>query len=611
VKVVTALDEATKRVEPGSALLVGTAFPARAAAAEASPAGSLPAEPGSHELDVFDRLALLKRVSESGGLLGATGDEALQVIEAAEVVKAWADSSAVAAAAHLTRELESDRSMWDSGDRTKMGRQRFVRSCRSVAAREIQVATGRPITQCQSLIWLAACEDERTANVRSLMAQGRLSYYRALSLVEKTQDLDAVAADRIAATVLAPLTSPSGGVLPGQAPMSQATFSRRLHRQLVLHHGVVGEAERTHAEAMGRRDCRAESHPSGTGQVLIVGDGPRIAAAGERVDRIARKLRKDGDLRTVAQLRSDVALDLLMRGWIPDDPTFQSLGAPPAALIRVLVPLATLFDRGLAQRLLAKGSGGPVHGSGGPWLGSGSRVAATGLSGARLSPAIGAGCGEIQGFGDITAGQPRNLALQLGSTWERIVTDPLTGRAIERSAGTYRPPKDMREQVSVRDGTCRAPGCEVPADRSDLDHNDDWAADGTGGPTAETNLSAKHRGHHNLKTNGWWSTEQQSDGVIHWTTATGRRYTTYPFAYDDPTALPAIESMMECRLGARLAPSLNPAPLSSHGRDLMLGFEWGHALADTTPAPRMRIEPAAEPSSVHHAISDDPGPPPF
>lgn len=556
------------------------------------PIGAAPSgQSQSGQFGVTEQLAILQRATAPSGLFGASGDEALQVIEAAEAVKAWAEAGAVAAAAHLTRALESDRSMQDPDDRTRMGHQRFRRECRSVAAREIQVATGRPITQCQSLIWLAACEDERTATVRSLMGQGRLSYHRALTLVEKTQRLDAMVADRIASRVFAPLTSPSGEVLPGQAPLSQATFNRRLHRQLVLHHGLVGEAERTHAEAVRRRDCRVESYPMGTGLLLVGGDAPRVAAAGDRVDRIARKLRKDGDARTIAQLRSDVALDLLMRGWIPDDPTFRSLGKAPEAVIRVLVPLATLFDRGAAGLVLASTAGS--------------------RSAVRLSPSIGAGCGEIAGFGDITAGQCRALALQLGSLWERIVTDPLTGRAIERSVGGYRVPKEMHDQVCIRDGTCRAPGCEVPADSSDLDHDVDWRSDGSGGPTAETNLATKHRGHHNLKTRGWWNTEQRPDGVIHWTTATGRKYTTHPFVYDDPADLPAHQSLMERRLGTRLAPTLNPAPLSARGRDFMVGFEWGEALADATPPPRAAIAPALPRWAGGAGTPVDPGPPPF
>jgi len=280
------------------------------------------------------------------------------------------------------------------------------------------------------------------------------------------------------------------------------------------------------------------------------------------VDRIARKIRKDGDPRTLAQLRSDVAIDLLMRGWIPDDPTFRALGKPPEALIRVLVPLTTLFEPGSA--------------------GASSR--------------IGSGCGAILGWDDVTAAQCRSLALQLGSVWERIVTDPLTGRAIEKSAGSYKVPKGMHDQVCVRDGTCRAPGCEIPADRSDFDHDIDWEPDDAGGPTAETNLAAKHRGQHNLKTRGWWSTEQDPDGVIRWTTATGRRYVNYPYVYDQSTAASVDQSMLELRLGRSLALWLNPAPLptQSRGPEVLAGLEWAQAMADTTRPARPAAPPAPE-----------------
>ena len=136
----------------------------------------------------------------------------------------------------------------------------------------------------------------------------------------------------------------------------------------------------------------------------------------------------------------------------------------------------------------------------------------------------------------------RELALQLGSIWKRVVTDPLTGRAIEVTAGTYRVPAAMAEQVKTRDGTCRAPGCEIPTERSDLDHSKEWKPDGAGGPTAETNLAALHRGHHNLKTGGFWDSDQSPDGTLRWTTATGRTVTTYPYVYDHPDNLPVKTS---------------------------------------------------------------------
>ena len=291
------------------------------------------------------------------------------------------------------------------------------------------------------------------------MRAGRVSFARAVTLTEKTAHLDAFTAAAIATRVLRPLAGPDGAPLPGVG-LSQATFNARLHRQLVLHHGLVGQAERTYEEALKGRGVRAQPSPDGTGALVITGDGPRITAAAARVDKIARRLRKNGDPRTLAQLRADVATDLLLAGWIPTDPTFANLGKPPAALVHLIVSLPTML--GADQ-----------------------------------------GIGLIPGWGAISAQQARELALQAGSIWKRVVTDPLTGRAIEVSAGTYQVPAAMAEQVNARDGTCRAPGCEVPAEHCDHDHSHEWEPEDAGGPTAETNLAALHRGHHNLKTAGF------------------------------------------------------------------------------------------------------------
>jgi hypothetical protein len=212
--------------------------------------------------------------------------------------------------------------------------------------------------------------------------------------------------------------------------------------------------------------------------LVITGDGPRIAAALGRVDKFARRLRHGGDARTLDQLRADVATDLLLGGWLPGDPGFARLGTPPAAQVQLVVSLATML--GLDQ-----------------------------------------GCAQIPGWGAVSAAQARDLALSAGSIWKRVVTDPLTGRAIETTAGSYKVPPEMAQQVRTRDGTCRAPGCEIPTERCDLDHTHEWRPDGAGGPTAQTNLAALHRGHHNLKTSGFWDSDQSAGGTLTWTTATG------------------------------------------------------------------------------------------
>ena len=278
--------------------------------------------------------------------------------------------------------------------------------------------------------------------------------------------------------------------------------------------------------------------------LVISGDGPRLAAAAQgRVDRIARRLRNSGDARTIAQLRADVATDLLLRGWIPTDPTFIALGQPPTAVVQLIVSLPTLLS-------------------------------------------LDSSVGQIPSWGHVDGHRARELALQAGSIWKRIVTDPLTGRAIEASATTYKVPAAMAEQINARDRTCRAPGCEIPADHCDHDHTKEWKPDGAGGPTAETNLADLHRGHHNLKTGGFWDSDQSPDGTLTWTTATGRTFTTYPYIYDHPDNTPIKTSTLEAHLGRRLAPAINPdIPLPGHF-SIFDELDWGQALAPATPPPQ-------------------------
>jgi hypothetical protein len=514
------------------------------------------------------QLARVLDAARTGGLSGVTSDQALQVVEAVEALKAWGDSISLDATAVMVTELESDFSHLAPESLSSRGWQLFLRHCRSAAAREIQVATGLPITQCQRRVWLTACEPERVASMLGAMRAGRVTLSRAITLAEATRHLDGLTAAAIMARVLRPLTGPGGVPLPGVAPLSEATFRVRLHKQLVLHHGLVGEAERTYTEAVRGRRLSTEPQRDGTGLMLISGDGPRIAAAQGRVDTIARRLRQGGDDRTLDQLRTDVATDLLMRGWIPNDPMFAALGNPPAAVVRLIVSLPTVL--GVDQ-----------------------------------------GVGHITGWGDVTSQQARELALQYGSIWKRVVTDPITGRAIEVSAPTYRVPAGMAEQINARDRTCRAPGCEVPGDLCDHDHSNEWELDGIGGPTAETNLADLHRGHHNLKTAGFWDSHQSRDGTLIWTTATGRTVITYPYIYDHPDNLPVKTSHLEATYGRQVAQVINPDIVQYGQLNIFEEMAWARALAPTTPSPTQHIwttthDESSEPADRKPSLSGEP-----
>ncbi|GEC87665.1 HNH endonuclease signature motif containing protein [Corynebacterium variabile] len=79
----------------------------------------------------------------------------------------------------------------------------------------------------------------------------------------------------------------------------------------------------------------------------------------------------------------------------------------------------------------------------------------------------------------------------------------------------YRFPTMQRAAMEGRDGHCRFPGCDIPADRCEHDHivNSWHTSPDSDGPTSVANGMCLCRLHHALKTAGLWSAETVDDGV--------------------------------------------------------------------------------------------------
>lgn len=150
-----------------------------------------------------------------------------------------------------------------------------------------------------------------------------------------------------------------------------------------------------------------------------------------------------------------------------------------SAHVRVVVPLNVLMGQAGAEAHLDSGAGRGERGAGQP---------AAGVD----APA------HLDGYGPIPAAVARALAA--GSTWARLVTDPVDGSVRELSAPTYRPPAALADLVRAERPMCIVPGCSVEADSCDLDHSPPWPI----GATEFDRLAPLCRHHHELVTHAGW-----------------------------------------------------------------------------------------------------------
>ena len=97
----------------------------------------------------------------------------------------------------------------------------------------------------------------------------------------------------------------------------------------------------------------------------------------------------------------------------------------------------------------------------------------------------------------------------------------VTDQPPESDPDKYTPSAALDRYVRLRDRTCRFPGCNRPAEFTDIDHREAFAA---GGRTTADNLHCLCRHHHRLKHEGNWTVHRNPDGSQTWTSPTGRQY---------------------------------------------------------------------------------------
>lgn len=86
------------------------------------------------------------------------------------------------------------------------------------------------------------------------------------------------------------------------------------------------------------------------------------------------------------------------------------------------------------------------------------------------------------------------------------------------AARRYTPSEAVSRFCKGRDGTCVFPGCQTPAEKTDLDHiiPFDHGNPECGGHTTSDDLGSLCRFHHRLKTDGIWAYYRDTDGAYVW-----------------------------------------------------------------------------------------------
>ncbi len=415
------------------------------------------------------------------------------------------------------------------------------------ALRLPQVSAERLVDESRALL----CDLPQTLEA---LHSGTVSYRHAVRLIDHARSLPESA-----------LPAFEEAVLPFAQKLTVAKFDQRAR--------MVREA--THPESLRTRIVAARTErnvtvePARDGMAWLMSYLPaEVAIAGHnRITDIAASLQCPDETRTLAQLRADVLTDLLIDGATDaiDEPELIHLSdhevealrslrgaiAEETGEILSLVEVATLTGEhvdtaGFDSTNLDSTDLAGADADTGASAGAPSIATACGTSRRRVGKVTGIGrgiratvmvtvpaltlldrCDEpaiLDGYGPID----RATALELTASapsFIRILTHPETGTVISVGRDTYPPPQDLRRWLSVRDGTCRFPGCARRARRCEVDHTVDWAG---GGETAHDNLAHLCKGDHNLKHHTSWQVRHRARGTLEWTSPTGHTYLTEP-----------------------------------------------------------------------------------
>lgn len=273
-----------------------------------------------------------------------------------------------------------------------------------------------------------------------LLATGQVSDWVATIVAGETRELNA--ADK------ATLDQDLASNLPGFGPREAEAAARRIAYRLDPH--VVLRRSRA-----ARVDRRVSIRPAPDTMALLSGLLPveQGVAAWAALDRDAKTLKADGDLRSLSQLRADLMVQRLTGAETPTQLPVQ---------ISIVMPSGSLLDANDA------------------------------------TPA------RLDGSGPIPADLARRLATNPDADVfiRRLFTDPVDATVTNADWRRRRFTSSARRLIAARDQTCRAPYCGAPIRH--LDHVQPWR---DSGPTTVVNGQGLCEHHNHTKERKGWRVE--------------------------------------------------------------------------------------------------------
>jgi len=132
----------------------------------------------------------------------------------------------------------------------------------------------------------------------------------------------------------------------------------------------------------------------------------------------------------------------------------------------------------------------------------------------------------------------------IGCDFSQLLTDPAvkvfarpaavsdSGHVLDVGRRRYQITGALRAMITLRDGSCRFPGCNAAASRCQIDHVIPWDQ---GGGSDVGNLGVLCVRHHQLKTHGGWKlTDSKPNGSCTWRSPQGLTYHHYPEPSTEP-----------------------------------------------------------------------------